>query len=200
MKQKESRKARLTRTESMALTREKLLVSALETFLREGYAGATIETISENAGFSRGAFYAHFTSKEAILLEIVASQADKITPTLIARIETASSPSEVIEIVSGWAEERSQTQSLALLMLEAMQQARRNGTLDERYARLFSGNWRKVGESMQRFFPDQRLPCTAEEVVAIIVALSYSPVVGGASGHKAGRLVELTLKALMQQH
>jgi len=183
----------------MALTREKLLVSALETFLQAGYSGATIEGISENAGFSRGAFYAHFASKEDIFLEIVASEADKITPTLIERIEGASSPSEVIGIVSGWAEERSQTQSLAILMFEAMQQARTNGTLDERYTQLFRQNWHSVGEAMRPFFPDQRLPCPPEEIVAIIVALSYSPMVSGAGGHKAGRLVELTLKALMRQ-
>lgn len=183
----------------MALTREKLLFSALETFLQEGFSGATVEGISENAGFSRGAFYAHFASKEDIFLEIVASEADKITPTLIERIDAASSPSEVIGIVSGWAEERSQTQSLAILMFEAMQQARRNGTLDERYARLFNQNWRSVGEAMRPFFPDKRLPCPPEEIVAIVVALSYSPIVSGAGGHKAGRLVELTLRALMRQ-
>jgi len=183
----------------MALTRERLLDSALNTFLRKGYAGATIDAISENAGFSRGAFYAHFTSKEDIFLEVVASQADKITPTLVARIEAASSPSEMIEIVSGWADERSRTQSLALLMAEAIQQERRKGVLDGRYARLFGSNWRSIGESMKRFFPDRTLPCTAEEIVAIVVALSYNPVVSGASDHGAGRLVELTLKALMQQ-
>ena len=199
MKPTKTRKPRLTRTESMALTREKLLDSALKTFLLEGYSGATIEGISEEAGYSRGAFYAHFMSKEDVFLEIVASQADKITPVLVERIGTASSPSRLIEIVSEWAEERSQTQSLAVLMFEAMQQARRNGTLDERYAALFSKNWRSIGEAMRPFFPDHRLPCTPEEIVAIIVALSYSPIVSGASGHKAGRLVELTLKALMQR-
>lgn len=193
------RKARLTRTESMALTREKLLDSALKTFLQEGYFGATIEGISEDAGFSRGAFYAHFTSKEDIFLEIVASQADQITLALIERIESAASPSEMIEIVSGWADERSRTQNLANLMFEAIHQARRNGTLDERYTRLFSQNWSSVGEAMRPFFPDQQLPCPPAEIVALIVALSYNPVVSGAGGHKAGRLVELALKALMQQ-
>ena len=199
MKPNESREARLTRTQSMALTREKLVVSALKTFLQEGYSGATIEGISENAGFSRGAFYAHFASKEDIFLEIVASEADKITPMLIERIGAASSPSEMIGIVSGWAEERSQTQSIAMLMSEAMQQAQRNGTLDERYRQLFRQNWHSVGEAMRPFFPDQRLPCAPEEVVAIIVALSYSPIISGAGGHKAGRLVELMLNALAQQ-
>jgi len=193
------RKPRLTRPESMALTREKLLDSALKTLLQDGYSGATIEGICEEAGYSRGAFYAHFTSKEDVFLEIIASQADKITPILIQRIETAASPSELIGILSEWAEKRSQIQSLSVLMFEAMQQARRNGPLDERYAALFSKNWRSIGEAMRPFFPDNRLPCTPEEIVAIIVALSYSPVVSGASVHKAGRLVELTLKALMQR-
>lgn len=198
MKQAKITKPRLTRVESRALTRQKLLDCAQSVFLREGYSGATIEEISAEAGYTRGAFYAHFKSKEDVLLEIISSQADKVTPILIERIEAASSPSAMVEFLSEWAQERSQTQSLSFMMLEAMQQAQRSGALDERYAALFNRNWRSVGEAMRPFFPDQRLPCTAEELVAIIVALSYNPVVSGASGHKAGRLVELVLAAFLK--
>ncbi|MEP7455964.1 TetR/AcrR family transcriptional regulator [Phyllobacterium sp. SB3] len=183
----------------MAQTRKKLLDAALQSFMRVGYTGATIEGISDDAGYSRGAFYAHFASKEDILLEIIAGQADQVAPILIRQIESVSSPNAMVEIVADWAEGRSQNQGLTVLMFEALQQAQRNGTLDERYAALFSKNWRNIGEAMRPFFPGHRLPCTPEEIVAIVVALSYSPVVSGASGHKAGRLVKLTLNALMQQ-
>ncbi|MGO4842105.1 TetR/AcrR family transcriptional regulator, partial [Rhizobiaceae sp. 2RAB30] len=68
-----SEKKRLTRVESMALTRQKLLDTALDTFLRVGFGAATIDGISEAAGFSRGAFYANFQSKEEIFLEAISS-------------------------------------------------------------------------------------------------------------------------------
>lgn len=190
---------RLSRAESMALTREKLLAAALKTFLKVGFAAATIDGISEDAGFSRGAFYANFTSKEEIFLAAIAATADDVTPALIERLAAATSPAQAIAIMSDWAEQRSQSQDLAYLMLEVMQHARRNGTLDERYGALFNRNWRGVGEALRPFFPDQQLPGSPEEIVAIIVALTYGPIVSGASGHKAGRLVELVLKGMMRQ-
>lgn len=192
-----TRKPRLTRAESMALTRKKLLDCALSVFIRCGFSGTTIEKISEEAGYSRGAFYAHFSSKEDVFLEVIASQASVVTPILIERIDKASSPSAMVEVISDWAQERSLSQSLSFIMMEAMQQAQRHGTLDERYRALFDSNWYKVGEAMRRFFPEQRLPCQPDELVAIIVALSYNPVVSGASGHNAGNLVRLTLTSLM---
>jgi len=197
METNKTRKPRLTRAESMALTRKRLLDCALGIFLRDGFSGTTIEKISEEAGYSRGAFYAHFSSKEDVFLEIIASQASVVTPILVERINQASSPSAMVEVLSEWAQERSRSQNLSFIMMEAMQQAQRHGTLDERYKALFNSNWYKVGEAMRQFFPDQRLPCQPEELVAIIVALSYNPVVSGASGHNAGNLVRLALTSLM---
>lgn len=191
-------KRRLSRVESMALTRQKLMASALETFMRVGYAGATIDGISEEAGFSRGAFYAHFTSKEDVLLEALASQSDELTPGLVAQIEAAASANEVVAILSRWVDQRSQTQDLAFLLFEVSQRARRDGTLDERFTRLFQENWRRIGEAMRPFFPDKRLPGAPEEIVAIIVALSYGPAVSVTGEQNPGRLVELVLRGLMR--
>ena len=62
---------RLTREESRAVTREKLLASAYEVMAREGYEGASIDRIAEEAGFSKGAFYSNFESKDEIFLELL---------------------------------------------------------------------------------------------------------------------------------
>jgi AcrR family transcriptional regulator len=62
---------RLTRQESRARTRERLLESARQEFAQSGYGGASIDAIAENAGYSRGAFYANFAGKEDLLLEIL---------------------------------------------------------------------------------------------------------------------------------
>ena len=55
---------RLTREESRALTRMRLLASARELMARAGYESVSIDRITEGAGYSKGAFYSNFASKE----------------------------------------------------------------------------------------------------------------------------------------
>jgi AcrR family transcriptional regulator len=65
---------RLTRAEAKARTRALLLDSAARVFARKGFAGASVEEIAESAGFSIGALYSNFGSKEALFLELMASR------------------------------------------------------------------------------------------------------------------------------
>jgi AcrR family transcriptional regulator len=62
---------RLTRGEKQAATRAALLDSAARVFARRGYAAATVEEITESAGFSRGAFYSNFDDKEELFLALL---------------------------------------------------------------------------------------------------------------------------------
>ena len=63
--------ARLTREESRERTREHLLETARVAVARNGYDGTSIADIAEAAGFSKGAFFSNFESKEALLLELL---------------------------------------------------------------------------------------------------------------------------------
>jgi len=62
---------RLTRRESQQLTRVKLIESAERVFVRIGFDAASVEQIAEEAGFSRGAFYSNFKSKDELFLELL---------------------------------------------------------------------------------------------------------------------------------
>jgi AcrR family transcriptional regulator len=64
-------KTRLTRAEKQAETRRLLLEAAETVFRRRGFAGATVEEITETAGFSRGAFYSNFESREQLFIELL---------------------------------------------------------------------------------------------------------------------------------
>lgn len=58
------RKAKVERT------RADLLAAARRVFAAKGYEGAAVGDIAAEAGYTKGALYAHFDSKEAIFLEI----------------------------------------------------------------------------------------------------------------------------------
>jgi AcrR family transcriptional regulator len=54
--------------ERTAVTRDLLLRAAERVFARVGYEKAQVEEIADAAGFSKGALYAHFKSKEELFL------------------------------------------------------------------------------------------------------------------------------------
>jgi AcrR family transcriptional regulator len=62
---------RLTREESRAQTRTRLIAIGREHFLRYGLGGAVAETIAEEAGYSRGALYSNFDGKEELFLAVI---------------------------------------------------------------------------------------------------------------------------------
>lgn len=51
-------------------TRRKLLDAAAEVFAEEGLDAASVEAICERAGFTRGAFYSNFETKDELFLEL----------------------------------------------------------------------------------------------------------------------------------
>jgi AcrR family transcriptional regulator len=52
-------------------TREKLFEAAARVFERDGTGGASIEAIAAEAGFTRGAFYSNFRSKDELIIAML---------------------------------------------------------------------------------------------------------------------------------
>lgn len=57
-------------TKRRPATRAALLRAALEVFAEYGFQAATIEQVCTRAGFTRGAFYSNFSSKEELFLAL----------------------------------------------------------------------------------------------------------------------------------
>ncbi len=68
---------RLTREQSRANTRERLLSAARSVFARSGFHGASVEEIASEAGFSTGALYSNFDGKEDLFLVLMEREIDK---------------------------------------------------------------------------------------------------------------------------
>ncbi|MHB8241077.1 MAG: TetR/AcrR family transcriptional regulator [Solirubrobacteraceae bacterium] len=59
------------RSARKAETRARLLEAAASVYARRGFNGATLEEVAAEAGFTKGAVYAHFGSKENLLLALM---------------------------------------------------------------------------------------------------------------------------------
>ncbi len=67
-------------------TRDRVLDAASEVFAERGFHGASVEDICERAGFTRGAFYSNFSSKDDLVLELSTRQSEA----LVERVREAS--------------------------------------------------------------------------------------------------------------
>jgi AcrR family transcriptional regulator len=81
-----------------AQTQDRLLDAAVALFAEKGVLGASVEEICERAGFTRGAFYSNFASKDELLIATMERKGEEILQA--ARQATASVPGERIEPAS----------------------------------------------------------------------------------------------------
>lgn len=61
-------------TARRAATRDRLVDAAITVFAEKGVLGASVEEICETAGFTRGAFYSNFSSKEGLCVAVLERQ------------------------------------------------------------------------------------------------------------------------------
>jgi AcrR family transcriptional regulator len=69
--------SRMTREQSKANTRERLLAAARSVFASSGFHGASVEEIASGAGFSTGALYSNFDGKEDLFLALMEREIER---------------------------------------------------------------------------------------------------------------------------
>lgn len=84
-------------TGQRAVTTARLLESAAEVFAERGFHGGSIEMICERAGFSRGAFYSNFASKDELFFALFEAHADVLLTRLRFALEQASGAPDPIQ-------------------------------------------------------------------------------------------------------
>ena len=87
-------------------TRARLLEGALEVFAERGFHGASVEDICERAGFTRGAFYSNFASKDELVLALFQATTDRLLEQIAALLpELANQPGTLLDAVLGLLDE-----------------------------------------------------------------------------------------------
>lgn len=76
-------------TRRRAETRERLMDAAIQVFARDGVDQSRLEDISEQAGYTRGAFYSNFADKDALIAALLERQLDTATDLATTSIDRA---------------------------------------------------------------------------------------------------------------
>jgi len=150
------------------VTRSLLLGAAEQVFARVGYEKAQVEEIAEAAGFSKGALYAHFKSKEELFLALYETKTASSLAKLLRSLDGAPTRERKIDAFRSFYINLSKEKDWALIILEVKLFIRRHPEvrvrlrqIDERVAdsiegvltRLLGNSARAAGEALGGIFP-----------------------------------------------
>ncbi len=121
-------------------TRQRLLDSALAIFARNGYERATVDEIVREAGFSKGAFYVHFESKEDLFWQMLEERIERQQERFRQAIDTSASVEEnekrILQVVFTQHDDPSDQ----AVFLEFAAHGMRNPKVRERLSEMY-GRW-----------------------------------------------------------
>jgi AcrR family transcriptional regulator len=131
--------SRLTREQSKAQTRQRLLGAARTVFARRGYHGASVEEIAAEAGFSTGALYSNFHGKEDLFLALMDDVTDAYCAEIAAEVDGVSTIGERARGgARHWMEIVEREPEMLMLFIEFWAYAARDPGARERVAASFA--------------------------------------------------------------
>jgi len=164
---------RLTREESRAQTRERLLEAALAVFAKDGVEKASIEEVAEAAGYSRGAFYSNFESKDDLLCAVLDREIQREGQEFEA-IVSAIPPDALIGKLREYYVEMGRDGASCEFWLDLQLHAIRNAAIRPRVAELMSKKREHVISQVQRVYAAicQNPPGSAETVALGLISIA----------------------------
>jgi AcrR family transcriptional regulator len=168
---------RLTRKEQQAQTRTRLLDAAERVFLRRGLRGSSVEEIAAEAGFTRGAFYSNFESKDELFVELLQDRVYRQYAEMAEQAqEQPGSPRERLR----WGIERvrdvqkgDEGKWLFRLWLECLTQAARDEEFTKLAATFWSGNRGILSGQIEETYREigRKPPLPVKQIATAMIAL-----------------------------
>ena len=158
-------------------TRDNILTAAVEQFAQSGYEATSVAQVCQAAGVSKGAFYHHFPSKQALFINLLDRWLDLLDEQFaLARFQTSSVPEALTLMTELTGEVYRAAGGNLPMFLEFWNQAQHNPEIWQsvinpyrRYQRYFAGMIEEgIAEGSLKEVDPQM---TAQVMVALAVGL-----------------------------
>jgi AcrR family transcriptional regulator len=158
-------KARLKRAEQVGRNRELLLAAARRVFLGRGYGAASLDSIAEAAGFSKGVIYSQFDSKADLFLALLEARIAERGDENDAIAD--SGRAGVAALIARAQADATREPGWAALLVEFRSHAARDAELSRRYAQLHDATVGRLAARLERMHRDAGLePAVAPRIMA----------------------------------
>jgi AcrR family transcriptional regulator len=142
---------RLRRAEQVERNREAVLQAARRVFIQRGYAGASLEAIADEAGFSKGVVYSQFGSKPDLFFALLERRIDE-RAAQNERIVAQSAGVDALGELTQAANRYAADSGWPYLLTEFRALAMRDPELNRRYAQAHSRSVESLASALGRVY------------------------------------------------
>lgn len=152
-----------------------MLNAAAEVFAEQGFAAATLEDIAETAGFSKGAVYSNFTSKDELFYALMTERiTERVNSATQGIAQESGAGAQALEVGRRLTEKLAEQPDWHLLFIEFWARAVRDPQLREEFARRRRPIRIPIVELIEKAADDLgvELPVPADHFAIAVLALS----------------------------
>jgi AcrR family transcriptional regulator len=183
--------------------------SASRVIAERGYGGASVDSIIEAAGLSKGTFYWHFKSKEELFLALIEERIDRPARSLMDVTRTAPASKATAPAVSrGLADLFAGRRELLVLRHEYSAVALRSQHVRRRYRRRQRALTKTLADALRARHDETGVPLTlpAESLATAFIALAQGLAIEAALRPEAtdpklyGEILSLVYDGIASRH
>lgn len=187
---------RLTRSESRLQTRVKLIESAERVFVRVGFDAASVEQIAAEAGFSRGAFYSNFESKDELFLELLDKKRSETQNELDTIFREKKDAKGRFAAAREWYANQSHERTWTVIKTEFSLRALRKRALRKRLRALWEQELETYSALLDQYFLEAGLTSTESPRTIAVSLLATAQGLGMLSLPNSDSVLECSIAAI----
>jgi AcrR family transcriptional regulator len=193
---------RLSRVERREQTRQELLSAAEACFVSRGFHASSVDEVAERAGYTKGAVYSNFASKEDLFFAVYERRVERALTEVVPGLRQAGAEHAFDWAATGAVERRDRDDGWLAVFFEFWAHVLRHPELRDRFAAIHARFLEPQAEAVRALAEDRGLALPADVTAGQVVLawnamelglglerLTQPKAVDGAMGRRMGWLL-----------
>jgi AcrR family transcriptional regulator len=160
---------RLSRAERREQTRQELVTAAEACFVTRGFHATSVDQVAERAGYTKGAVYSNFASKEDLFFAVYERRVEQTLTEVVPSLRQAGAEHAFDWLATGTIERRDRDDSWLAVFFEFWAHALRHPELRERFAAIHARFLEPLAEAVRALAEDRGLALPADVTAGQVV-------------------------------
>ena len=148
---------RLSRAERRERTRQELISAAEGCFVSRGFHASSVDEVAERAGYTKGAVYSNFASKEDLFFAVYERRVERVLTEVVPGLRQAGAESGFDWLATATIERRDRDDGWLAVFFEFWAHALRHPELRERFAAIHARFLEPLTEGLQQLAKERGL-------------------------------------------
>jgi AcrR family transcriptional regulator len=164
---------RLSRTERREQTRQELISAAEASFVSRGFHASSVDEVAERAGYTKGAVYSNFASKEDLFFAVYERRVERVLTGVVPGLRQAGAEGAFDWLATSTIERRARDDGWLAVFFEFWAHVLRHPELRERFAAIHARFLEPLAEGVRQLAQDRGLALPGD-VTASQVVLAWN--------------------------